>query len=116
MVEYTIEFKCREYKKAKPDLRKSIEKGMRKLVDLIESKEQSGTAFEKIFNDDVLKYDILGKNFYTFKFRCGDSTQLRLLYKFNRAENKVELHKFYEKRHSGKEYMAEFQRYVNMAG
>lgn len=61
---------------------------------MIAIKEQYGIPFEKIFNDETLKYDVFDndKGFYTFKAHGRDKTQIRILYKFVRmSEQKFEV-------------------------
>lgn len=92
-----------------------INRAMNKLDRQISVIENSGTPFEKIFNNDAIKYDILGKGFYTYKFVAENSSQLRLLYRFVRQEDRsyiLECHKAEIKRRSGKEYIKKFEEYV----
>ena len=92
-----------------------MRRGMKKLEAMILQRENSGVRFEKIFNDDVIKYDVFKKNFYTFKFRGEDSSQLRILYRFVRNEDdsfNLECHLVEVKRRSGKEYIQKFEKYV----
>lgn len=37
-----------------------------KLNQMISTEEKYGISFEKIFNNETLKYDVLGHGFYTF--------------------------------------------------
>lgn len=93
-----------------------LEKAMKKLNSQIAQIEQGGTPFEKIFNNDSIKYDVLGKGFFTYKYRGADSSQLRVLYKFIRKNKNlydIEVHKVVVKRRSGKEYIKEFEDYVD---
>ena len=102
-------------KKYSPSERREIDKAFEKLKQMIAVKEQSGIPFEKIFNNETLKYDVLGNGFYTFKAHGRDRAQIRILYKFVRmSEQKyeIEMHMISIKRRTDKEYMKEFQRYV----
>ena len=64
----TVNFNWNEcIKKYSPSERKEIIKAFEKLKNMIAIKEQYGLPFEKIFNNESLKYDVLGKGFYTFK-------------------------------------------------
>lgn len=91
-----------------------INRAMIKLEKQITVLENSGTAFEKIFNNDAIKYDVLGNGFYTFKFIAENSSQLRILYRFVRQDNSFDLecHRVEVKRRSGKEYIRKFEDYV----
>ena len=103
-------------KKFSPDERKEINKAFDKLKYLITEKERYGTEFECIYNDDSIKYDILGKGFYSFKARGKDRAQIRILYKFERINKKdyvLEMHMAVIKRRDDKTYMKDFQDYVN---
>ena len=91
-----------------------INRAMKKLERQIEAFESTGTAFEKIFNNDAIKYDVLGNGFYTYKFVAENSSQLRLLYRFIREDNSfiLECDKVVVKRRKGKEYIKAFEDYV----
>ena len=91
-----------------------INRAMKKLERQINTLESTGTPFEKIFNNDAIKYDILGKGFYTYKFVAENSSQLRILYRFVREKNGfiLECHKVEIKRRSGKGYIKDFEEYV----
>lgn len=106
--------KCKEYEKVNPELKKSIDKGMERLISLIKGKEENGEPFEKIFNNETIKYDVLSERFFTFKAHGPDSTQLRLLYEFKRDGNDTHiiLHKFFEKRRTNNKYITIFREYV----
>ena len=102
-------------KKCPPSEKREIMKAFEKLRQMISIKESYGVPFEKIFNDETLKYDILGKNFYVYKAHGKDRAQIRILYKFIRiAEKKfdLELHQVVIKRKTNKEYIKEFREYV----
>ena len=91
-----------------------INRAMKKLERQITTLESSGTPFEKLFNNDAIKYDVLGNGFYTYKFIAENSSQLRILYRFVRKENGfiLECHKVEIKRRSGKGYIKDFEEYV----
>lgn len=104
-----------DMKKFDPKEQELINRAMNKLDNQISIIEASGTKFEKIFNNDAIKYDILGKGFYTYKFVAENSSQLRLLYRFVRNEDEsyiIQCHKVEIKRRSGKEYIKKFEAYV----
>ena len=92
-----------------------VDRALNKLDKQIGIIESTGTPFEKIFNNDSIKYDILGKSFYTYKFVAENSSQIRILYRFVRKENgdyDLECHKVEVKRRSGKDYIKKFEEYV----
>lgn len=102
-------------KKSEKKTLQLAEKAMQKLERQIKELEANGKPFEKLFNNETIKYDVLGKNFFTYKFRGDDSSQLRILYRFVRNKNgtfDIECHKIAVKRHSGKEYIKEFEAYA----
>ena len=104
-----------DMKKHDPKEQELIIRAMNKLENQINVIESGGTRFEKIFNNDAIKYDILGKGFYTYKFVAENSSQLRLLYRFVRKENGdfvLECHRVEIKRRSGKDYTKKFEEYV----
>lgn len=110
---YYEKYEC--IKKYSPNEKKEIIKALKKLKQMIEIEESYGVPFEKIFNNETLKYDVLGNGFYTFKAHGRDKTQIRLLYRFIRiSEQKfeIELHMVAIKRKTSKDYMKEFQNYV----
>lgn len=92
-----------------------VDRALNKLERQIDVIEDTGTPFEKIFNNDSIKYDILGKSFYTYKFVAENSSQIRILYRFVRNSDNtydLECHKVEVKRRSGKEYIKRFENYV----
>lgn len=102
-------------KKYSPSEKKEIIKAFEKLQQMIEIEESYGVPFEKIFNNETLKYDVLGDGFYTFKAHGKDKSQIRLLYRFIRISERkfeVELHMAAIKRKTNKDYIKEFQSYV----
>lgn len=111
---------CKDWKKKLPvDEVRNVEAGMKKLRSMIEQLEGQGTPFEKIFNNDVIKYDILGNNFFVFKHHGKANSQVRILYRFVRNPDKsfdLEIHQVYIKRKDlGKlqnAYLKDFEKYV----
>lgn len=102
-------------KKSEKKTLQLAEKAMQKLERQIKELEANGKPFERLFNNETIKYDVLGKNFFTYKFRGDDSSQLRILYRFVRNKNgtfDIECHKIAVKRRSGKEYIKEFEAYA----
>lgn len=109
-----LAFEC--IKKFSPSQKREICKAFEKLKNMIAVEESYGVPFEKIFNNDAIKYDILGNGFYTFKAHGKDKSQLRILYKFVRYADQnyeLEMHKVSIKRNNDKTYIKEFQEYVS---
>lgn len=70
----------KDYFKESNEIQKAIILAMENLYERIRLHETQNTPFERIFNDDKVKYDKHGK-FYTFK--CQKSNvQLRILYAY----------------------------------
>lgn len=111
---YYYEIKCKEYDKADKKLQKLLDKSMNRLIDFIKDYEDHGEPFEKIFNNEVIKHNVLSERFFTFKTHGPDSSQLRLLYEFKRdgEDEYIILHKFFIKRRTSNEYLADFKNYV----
>lgn len=102
-------------KKYSPNEKKEIVKAFEKLRQMIEVEENYGVPFEKIFNNETLKYDILGSGFYTYKAHGKDKAQIRILYRFVRMPERrfeLEMHMVSIKRRSDKDYIKKFERYV----
>lgn len=96
------------------------EQGMTKLRTMIDQFESYGTPFEKICNNDTIKYDVLGKGFYVFKHLYKGRTQLRILYQFIRNEDQtfeLKVHRVYCKRKSNSAtqalYLKQFKHYID---
>ena len=109
---YEIQMKNKRYKKISPSLKREIDSALNKLIFLISEKETYGENFEKIFNNPSIKYDVFPDNFYTFKYHCHDSAQLRLLYRFIRNKDNtitIELHDFHHKKSNDKKYIKNFE-------
>ena len=82
---------------------------------MIEIEESYGVPFEKIFNNEALKYDVLGAGFYTYKAHGKDKAQIRILYRFIRKtgrEFELEMHMVSIKRRTDNDYIKKFERYV----
>ena len=109
MIKYIMDLKKLDNKE-----KELVDRALNKLDKQISIIEKTGTPFEKIFNNDSIKYDILGKSFYTYKFVAENSSQLRILYRFVRNDNgfDLECHKVEIKRRSGKGYIKDFEEYV----
>ena len=68
MIKYIMDLKKLDNKE-----KELVDRALRKLENQINVIESTGTPFEKIFNNDSIKYDILGKSFYTYKFVAENS-------------------------------------------
>lgn len=110
MIKYIMDVKKLDNKE-----KELVDRALNKLERQIDVIEETGTPFEKIFNNDSIKYDILGKSFYTYKFVAENSSQIRILYRFVRNTDNsydLECHRVEVKRRSGKEYIKKFENYV----
>ena len=110
---------CKDWKKKLPvDEIRNVERGISKLKSMIEQYEAQGTPFEKIFNNDVIKYDVLPKNFFVFKHHGTQNSQIRILYRFVRKPDKkfdIEIHQVYIKRKDlnlQNTYLKDFEKFV----
>ena len=102
-------------KKYSPNEKKEILKAFEKLRRMIEIKENYGVPFEKIFNNESLKYDVFQKGFYTYKAHGRDNAQIRILHRFIRLQEsqfELEMHMVSIKRRSDKNYIKQFEKYV----
>ena len=81
---------------------------------LFDEKGEICSIAQKEFNNEAIKYDVFDNNFYTYKFRYADNTQLRILYHFVREKDKIiiELHQYAVKRRNNKSYIEAFEKYV----
>ena len=73
MIKYVMDLKKLDNKE-----KELVDRALRKLENQINIIESTGTPFEKIFNNDSIKYDVLGKNFYTYKFVAENSSKIRI--------------------------------------
>ncbi|MCM1133535.1 MAG: hypothetical protein NC340_08695, partial [Ruminococcus flavefaciens] len=78
-----ITIRDKQYQKANPSVKQSLDSGYNKLRERAEIYEKQGIPFELVFGDDILKHDILknklGTYYYTYK--CSvKKLQLRVLY------------------------------------
>lgn len=90
---------------------------VQRLTEYIRQFEKSGVPFEKIFNNDKIKYDYYGKGFYCFKMHLDNRRTYRLLYRFlrNTEDYKIEPHLLVLKRDTNKcrkDYINYFEGYV----
>lgn len=92
-----------------------------RLKAYIDSFESSGIPFEKIFNNDKIKYDCYDNNFFCFKMHCDHHKTFRLLYRFIRKTvgYNIEPHMLVLKRDTNKskrEYLDQFEKYAKSYG
>ena len=93
----------KNYFKEKSEIQRAIKEGLKTLDKRISAYESQGVPFEKIFDDDKVKYDKHG-DFYTFKYRKGN-IQLRILYSYL-GENSYCIADYYvKKRNQRKEHI-----------
>lgn len=94
--------------KESAEVQQAIISGVKVLYERIAMYESQNIQFEKIFNDDKVKYDKHG-NFYTFK--CQKSNmQLRILYCyiFIGEEPVIVIADFFIKKKKSKDYIKKF--------
>ncbi len=70
---------CRKDINSNTEIRELIIKALDKLKSKILQYDSQGITFDKILNDESVKYDKHG-DAYTFKFHGRNNAQLRLLY------------------------------------
>ncbi|MDY5211477.1 hypothetical protein [Intestinibacter sp.] len=109
-----IKINNKKFNKENEKTKEAINKALNKLCETILQFEENGQPFERIFNNESIKYDVFENNFYTYKFRYSDNTQLRLLYHFVRDKDKIiiELHQYAVKRRNNKNYIEAFEKYA----
>ena len=109
-----ISINNKKFNKENEKTKEAIYKALNKLCELILQFEENGQPFERIFNNEAIQYDVFDNNFYTYKFRYADNTQLRILYHFVREKDKIiiELHQYAVKRRNNKSYIEAFEKYV----
>ena len=101
----------KNFKKTKVEEMRAIKKGVDKLADKIEQYKKSGTSFQHIFNDDSVKYSILQNDFCVFKHQ-NQQIPLRLLYRYKRNTDSLEIHLSYVKKYDDKRYFKMFRDYA----
>ena len=98
----------KDYFKESNEIQKAIVLAMENLYERIRLHETQNTPFERIFNDDKVKYDKHGK-FYTFK--CQKSNvQLRILYAYFLLNGKpiLVIADYITKKKNNKNYIKQF--------
>lgn len=104
----------KNFKKTKTEEMRVIQKGVNKLVAKITQYQKTGTSFERIYNDDTVKYSILDNNFCVFKYQ-NQQLPLRLLYRFKHMGNntdRLEVHLSYVKKYDDNRYFQIFRTYA----
>lgn len=99
---------CKDYFKESKEVQKAIVSGVETLYGRIQNYEEQNIDFNRIFNDDKIKYDKHGQ-FYTFKFQKANM-QLRVLYSYIIVDcvPVVVVADFFIKKRNSKEYICKF--------
>lgn len=102
----------KDYFKESKEVQTAILKSMQDLYKRISTYESQNIAFEKIYNDDNVKYDKHGK-FYTYKSQKSN-VQLRILYSYLIINDIpiILVADFYIKKKNKKDYIRKFD-YIN---
>jgi hypothetical protein len=99
---------CKDYFKESKEVQKAIVSGVETLYGRIQNYEEQNINFNRIFNDDKVKYDKHGQ-FYTFKFQKSNM-QLRVLYSYLIIDCVpiVVVADFFVKKRNSKDYIDKF--------
>lgn len=102
----------KNYFKESKEIQTAILKSMQDLYKRINMYENQNIVFEKIYNDDNVKYDKHGK-FYTYKSQKAN-VQLRILYSYLIINDIpiILVADFYVKKKNKKDYIRKFD-YIN---
>lgn len=102
----------KDYFKESKEVQTAILKSMQDLYKRINMYESQNITFEKIYNDDNVKYDKHGK-FYTYKSQKSN-VQLRILYSYLIINDVavILIADFYIKKKNKKDYIRKFD-YIN---
>lgn len=98
----------KDYNKESKEVRNAIISSANALYDRIRMYENQGIAFNRIFNDDKVKYDKHGQ-FFTFK--CQKSNmQLRILYSYLICDGEpvILIADYFIKKKNRKDYISRF--------
>lgn len=101
----------KKYEREDKSTKRSIDKGVSKLLDRITAYYNQGYSISNIFDDSVLVHDIINKHYYVFKCKV-DKLQLRILYTVSK-ENEVIVVSHYIKKSPTKEYIDIFTNYCD---
>ena len=99
----------KQYVKESRDTQKAILAAVIELYRRIQLYEAQGTNFEKIFNDDQVKYDQHGE-FFTFKCQ-KNHLQLRILYAYVKIDGipTIVVGDYFIKKKNNKDYIRRFE-------
>lgn len=99
---------CKDYFKESKEVQKAIVSGVETLYGRIQNYEEQNIDFNRIFNDDKVKYDKHGQ-FYTFKFQKSNM-QLRVLYSYLIVDcvPVLVIADFFVKKRNSKDYIEKF--------
>lgn len=102
----------RDYNKESKEVQNAILGSMEVLFNRIREYEKQGICFDRIFNDDKIKYDKHGK-FFTFKTQ-KTNMQLRILYSYlvYNNESVFLIADYFVKKRNKKDYIKKFD-FVN---
>ena len=98
----------KDYKKEPKEVRSAIISSVNVLYERIKMYENQGVAFNRIFNDDKVKYDKHGE-FFTFKCQRANM-QLRILYSYFLCEGEpiILIADYFIKKKNKKDYILRF--------
>lgn len=99
---------CKDFFKESKEVQKAIVSGVETLYGRIKNYEEQNIDFNRIFNDDKVKYDKHGQ-FYTFKFQKSNM-QLRVLYAYIVIDSipVIVVADFFIKKRNSKNYIDRF--------
>lgn len=101
-------------KKEEVYTKRAIMLSIKHLIRLIEKVNEEKIPFDKIFNNEKLKYDKHG-DFYTFKDH-KQQIQIRLLYSYIPINNQphIIIADYHIKKRTNKKYIEQFDKYNNI--
>lgn len=105
---------CKDFFKDSKEVQDAIIDGVENLYTRIQNYEKQNIEFNRIFNDDKIKYDKHGQ-FYTFKFKKSN-IQLRILYSYIIIDFKpvIVVADYFVKKRTSKEYIDRFDAMNNV--
>lgn len=98
----------KDYNKESKEVKEAIRSSVEMLYERIKMYENQGITFNRIFNDDKVKYDKHGK-FFTFKIQKSNM-QLRILYSYFLDNNEAVflIADYFIKKKNKKDYIKKF--------
>lgn len=98
----------KDYNKEPKEVKEAIRSSVEMLYERIKMYENQGITFNRIFNDDKVKYDKHGK-FFTFKNQKSN-IQLRILYSYFLDNNEAVflIADYFIKKKNKKDYIKKF--------